>query len=385
MTTHNLEALIASSSANVLYTSDLCPYGQAFTLLPRERNVEPAVIAPISGPAPVVLMSPPWISDVRYYGEFYTTTSGAKEPLTDPERRMVRAQKSWEKTKEKDPITHIVSVLKERGITKGRIGVDESNLPPENSFWKKLRSTIPRLKAVPAREIFREIRMVKSSEEVKRIQEATRITEEAWGAALEQTKEGMTEKEFAEIYQHTIISEGGSIVSRMGMYGAPIAFGRRTAFVDIAQPSDYRLKKGDLIRFDGGCSYMGYPCDTARSAVLDQPDEKQRKYYNAILKGEQLAVEMAKPGVKASTIFKAAVEAVRKEGIPHYQRHHTGHGTGVEGPNVDTLLEEGMVLCLETPYYEIGWGGPMVEDTIVVGRKPSLLTKFSTELRTIRT
>jgi Xaa-Pro aminopeptidase len=233
--------------------------------------------------------------------------------------------------------------------------------------------------------------MVKSEEEVKRIQEATRITEKAWEAALEQTKERMTEKEFAKIYHHTIVSEEGNIVSRMGMYGAPIAFGRRTAFVDIAQPSGYRLKKGDLIRFDGGCSYMGYHCDTARSAVLGEPEEKQRKYYNAILKGEQLAVEMAKPGVKPSAIFEAAVEAVREGGIRHYQRHHTGHGIGVEGydppligPNVDTPLEEGMVLCFETPYYEIGWGGPMVEDTVVVGSRPRLLTKLSTELRAIR-
>ena len=25
-----------------------------------------------------------------------------------------------------------------------------------------------------------------------------------------------------------------------------------------------------------------------------------------------------------------------------------------------------MTLCLETPYYELGWGGMMVEDTVVI-------------------
>jgi len=391
MEQYGLNAQIATSSANVFYTSDLCPYGECFALLPYERNVEPAIIAPISGSTPIVLMSPPWISDVRYYGEFYTMTGWAKEPLTNAERNLVKAQESWEKTKEADPIAILIGLLEERGITKGKVGVDESNLPLEHPFWQKIKNKLPDLDVVRAQEIFREIRMVKSDEEIRRIQEAVRITEKAWETTLEQTREGMTEIEFAEIYQHTIISDGGKISSWMGMYGPPIAFGRRTAFVDIALPSDYKLKKGDIIRFDGGCSYMGYPCDMARSAVLGQPSEKLRKYWNAIFEGEKLAIDMAKPGVKASVIFNSVIEKVRKSGIPHYKRHHTGHGLGVDGydpplisPNDHTPLEEGMVLCFETPYYEVGWGGILHEDIVVITKnEPRYLTKFEGELRII--
>ena len=391
MEQYGLNALIATSSANVFYTSDLCPYGECFALLPYERNVEPAIIAPISSSTPIALMSPPWISDVRYYGEFYTMTGWAKEPLTNAERNLVKAQESWEKTKEADPIAILIGLLEERGITKGKVGVDESNLPLQHPFWQKIKNKLPDLEVVRAQEIFREIRMVKSDEEIRRIQEAVRITEKAWETTLEQTREGMTEIEFAEIYQHTIISDGGKISSWMGMYGPPIAFGRRTAFVDIALPSDYKLKKGDIIRFDGGCSYMGYPCDMARSAVLGQPSEKLRKYWNAIFEGEKLAIDMAKPGVKASVIFNSVIEKVRKSGIPHYKRHHTGHGLGVDGydpplisPNDHTLLEEGMVLCFETPYYEVGWGGILHEDIVVITKnEPRYLTKFEGELRII--
>jgi len=40
-----------------------------------------------------------------------------------------------------------------------------------------------------------------------------------------------------------------------------------------------------------------------------------------------------------------------------------------------------MVLCIETPYYELGWGGIQVEDTIVVTDRGSrYLTKSSREL-----
>jgi Xaa-Pro aminopeptidase len=384
----NLKALIATSPANVFYSSDLCPYGKCFVLLPYEQNKEPAIIAPISGVTPIVLMSPPWIKDVRYYGEFYTTTHWAKEPLTDSERKLIKAQQSWEITKEKDPIAILIRLLEERGITKGKIGVDESLLPPEHPFWKRIKRNLPNLEVIHAQEIFTEIRMIKTDEEIRRIQEAVRITEKAWKTALEQIKKGMTEREFAEKYQNAIISEGGKISSWMNMYGPPIAVGRRTAFADIAFPSNYKLKKGDIIRFDGGCGYMGYSCDMARTAVLGQPSEKLRKIYNAILEGEQLAINMAKPGVKASAIFNAVVDKVRKKGMPHYKRHHTGHGYGIDGyepplisPNDHTPLKDGMVLCFETPYYEVGWGGPMCEDMVVIAKdEPHYLTKFNREL-----
>ena len=36
-------------------------------------------------------------------------------------------------------------------------------------------------------------------------------------------------------------------------------------------------------------------------------------------------------------------------------------------PGNPYVLEEDMILCLETPYYEIGWGGMMLEESILIG------------------
>lgn len=390
MIEYGLDALIATSSANVFYASDLCSK-RSFVLLPFEKDVDPVIITPISAPTPVVLMSPPRISDVRYYGEFYTTMPQTKKALTEPEQNLARAQGYWSEAKKADPIEILIELLEERGILEGRIGIDESSLPQYSSPWQKIERRLPKLEILPAEKIFREIRMVKSNEEIRRIRKAVRISEKAWETSLEHVSVGMTEREFAEIFEHAIISEGGRTVSWMGMFGPPIAFGRRTAFVDIALPSDYRLKRGDILRFDGGCSYMGYPCDMARSAVLGEPDDRIQKYWKAIFEGESLAIDMVQPGVKASEIFNSTVDRVREKGIPHYKRHNTGHGWGIErydppliGPNDHTPLEEGMVLCLETPYYEVGWGGLLHEDVVVVAEEGSrYLTTFEGELRII--
>ena len=104
--------------------------------------------------------------------------------------------------------------------------------------------------------------------------------------------------------------------------------------------------------------------------------------------GEEQAVKEIRPGIGADVIFRTAVNRTREAGIPHYNRHHCGHGIGLEiydwpllAPDVKIPLEAGMVLCVETPYYELGWGGIQVEDTVEVTRYGArYLSKSSREL-----
>jgi Xaa-Pro aminopeptidase len=79
------------------------------------------------------------------------------------------------------------------------------------------------------------------------------------------------------------------------------------------------------------------------------------------------------PGRTAGEIFDIAVSAVHRAGLTHYRRTHVGHGIGLEAYDPPTLragdptvLEPGMVFCVETPYYEWGWGGMQVEDLVEI-------------------
>ena len=112
---------------------------------------------------------------------------------------------------------------------------------------------------------------------------------------------------------------------------------------------------------------------SSRTAVLGRPTEKQARYYAAALAGEKAAIAAMKPGVPVRELFDLAVRVTREHGIPPYQRHHVGHGIGLEPydpPTINatttTALEPGMVFCVETPYYEHGWGGVQVEDAVEV-------------------
>ena len=154
---------------------------------------------------------------------------------------------------------------------------------------------------------------------------------------------------------------------------------------------DTRLDRGDYIWFDIGCTYGGYRSDIGRVVSFGEPSSRLRELYSASKKGQERAFELMRPGVEARAVFEGAVERVRESGIPHYQRHHVGHGIGVEfydapllAASSDTKLEEGMVFEVETPYYEFGFGGTFIEDTVIIRADGAeIVTRLDRELHVI--
>lgn len=211
-------------------------------------------------------------------------------------------------------------------------------------------------------------RAVKLAPEVELLGYGARLVEAGIDAALAAAGEGITEIEMAGIIGATIAAGGGQarfVVSTTGP---------RTALADA--PATHRAwRTGELARFDVGCIVDGYWADIGRTAVLGGPDALQASRYAAILAGEQAQFAVARPGVTAGQVFDGAVAAVQAGGISPYRRHHCGHGIGqsvyevpIIAPGVDTVLAEGMTFCFETPFYEVGWGGMMVEDLVCLTR-----------------
>jgi len=90
-----------------------------------------------------------------------------------------------------------------------------------------------------------------------------------------------------------------------------------------------------------------------------------------------VAQEWLKPGVRYSELAAAVSKAVRKEGIPNF-RDPVVHSLGLEHtddpkpPGVqpqtkpDQVLQTGMVVNVDMPHTEIGWGSVHMEDTVKI-------------------
>lgn len=256
-----------------------------------------------------------------------------------------------------------VVAVAELGLERALVGHD-AEVPAE--VLGALSDTYPGLQLVEAHAWGERVRAIKLAPELELIERAAHLAEDGVARAVAGAAAGATERELMAIIGATML-EGGATPSFLVVTSGP-----RSAFSD-AYATDRRLAVGDLVRFDVGCTLEGYWSDIGRTAIVGEADALQRSRYEAILAGEQAQLDAARPGLTAAQLFNLAVETVERHGLTPYRRHHCGHGIGLdvyERPIVnaaaDQPLETGMTLCVETPYYELGWGGMMVEDTIVI-------------------
>jgi len=258
----------------------------------------------------------------------------------------------------------LAALLGDLGVLGRRVGLDESGTFP--ATWQRVEERLKGTTIVPGYQHIRTARMIKSADEVHRLERAATIAEDGIAAVLGMLKAGTTEREAAAVYEQEVLRRGAM------PFFTVITIGERAALADV-YPTARALAAGELVRFDLGCIYEGYRSDISRTAVLGTPTDKQARYYGAILAGEKAAIAAMKPGVPVSDIFNVAMRVTREAGMPHYQRNHVGHGIGLEPydpPTINaatsTALAPGMVFCVETPYYEHPWGGVQVEDAVEI-------------------
>lgn len=239
-------------------------------------------------------------------------------------------------------------------------------LDAEQYFRTAAASVCGARRIVDASEAVLRARQTKLDGEIERIRRATLLTEQGIGAVRTSARAGMTEYEIAALVTERMVAGGGTprFVS--------VTSGPRSALAD-AYPTSRKVAPGDLVRIDAGCVVDGFSSDVGRTFVVGEPDQMTRDRYAAILSGLEAELAVVRPGVRAGDLFATAVDATRAAGLPSFRRHHCGHGLGIGGyeapiirEGASDLLEAGMCLCLETPYYQIGWGGMMVEDTVLV-------------------
>lgn len=244
-----------------------------------------------------------------------------------------------------------------------------------------LESVVPQARLVFAVEAFRRSRAVKLPGELDLLRYVSCLTDKAIEGVRNLIRPGVNELEVAAEITRAIAVGGG--ICRFVV----VTSGERSSRVD-AYARNRIMQEGDLVRLDIGATVNGYYSDMARTYAVGDPGILARDRYSALLSGERIELELVRPGIAAGAIFEAAMKEVRSGALPNYQRNHCGHGIGLRshefpliGPSSDAILKPGMVLCVETPYYEIGWGGMMVEDTVIVTDTGcELLTESSREL-----
>ena len=265
-----------------------------------------------------------------------------------------------------DPLANVADILKDRGLTGGKIGLEET---VRYFVVDGLRNAAPNLEVVSATPVTQGCRMYKSANEIALMRKASEVTLRAYEHVYTSLEKGMTPADVNALMMKAQTDLGGIGVWNMALFGPASAYPHGTN-----QPQE--IEEGQIVLMDCGCKVQGYQSDISRTFVYGEPSKRQREVWDTVRTGQEMAFETAKIGTPAGEIDDVVRKYYESLGYgPGYATpglsHRLGHGIGMDGHervnfvhNETTPLNPGMCFSNEPGIYIYGEFGVRLEDCL---------------------
>ncbi len=216
-------------------------------------------------------------------------------------------------------------------------------------------------------DCIRDQRMIKSPEEVGKIEASQAITDAAFQHILPYIQEGVTERELALEIEFFMRRQGAENVA----FELIVAAGKNGSQCH-AVPGGNQVRKGDFITMDTGALLDGYHSDMTRTVALGKVSDEQRAVYETVLRAHLAVIDQVKPGMPCCDVDKIARDIIEKD-YPGTFGHGLGHGVGFEiheWPRFSRLdktpCAPGMVITDEPGIYVPAKYGVRIEDMLLI-------------------
>lgn len=255
-------------------------------------------------------------------------------------------------------------VVEAMGLSRARIAVEFRAVPASDA--PALAAALPEAVLTDGSHLLDRLRAVKSPREIALLREAGAITEAALKALIPAIRAGATRAELGRAFLAEVAARRAS---------APLTAWEYIGFGSSPWSTRDPLRPGDVLKADVGAVVGGYTADLARSFTLGPAPRHARELHAALLAGFRAGRPLFRPGARLADIHRTVLAAVHDAGFPSYARGHFGHGLGAsiwseEWPytaaDSEAVLEPGMVMAFETPWYVDGIGGVIIEDMLLV-------------------
>jgi Xaa-Pro aminopeptidase len=378
MDQHGLDGLVAQLSINVYYLSGYWGmlmsaerFDAAFlAVLPRREDAPAVLVLPAMELRRLVSEGGTWMPEViAYSSPLDDETEGLQlsgrpydgwpvqdgAPLTPREQRWIEVTRRHRDRVASDARAALGRALRAAGLDRGRLGTDDARI----EGWARATG-LERVSCVVDANLFNEIRRVKTPAELELLRAAARINEAALRAAAAALRDGAEWREVERAY-FVAMAERDALGSYFicGAGGLPAG----------------RVRRGEPMMLDALGTYRRYHGDFGRCAIVGDPPMEMCTRHAALLSGWEAIQPLLRPGSRYSQIASTAVDAIRRAGFQEFV-YATPHGVGLEhtddpkppgrlpGAQWDTVLEPGMVINVDLPFTQIGWGSVHIEDTV---------------------
>lgn len=273
-------------------------------------------------------------------------------------------------------------------------GSPEGELLVDPGLWAMhvlgLQRALPGRRFGLATRVTRELRMVKSGEEVEKLRAAAHAADRVVDQIAAGPLIGRTEAEVSREVSERLIAEGHATASF-----AIVASGPNSASPHHA-PGPRLIEAGDPIVLDIGGIRDGYGSDTTRTLWVAgsggvAPDLEFLRIFDLVRRAHAAATDAVRPGIACGELDGIARRVIADGGYGEAFIHRLGHGIGLEGHEEPYLvagneepLRTGFAFSIEPGIYLAGRFGVRIEDIVVCGKDGAdVLNESSRDLRVV--
>jgi Xaa-Pro aminopeptidase len=240
----------------------------------------------------------------------------------------------------------------------------------EYRFVDEMKLSYPLHQFQRAAKIMKEIRAIKTKEEIVVVQKAIDITENTFRKLLKFIQPGVNEYEIEGEIWHSFLSQRATGPA----YGSIIASGDNARTLHYVS-NNAVCKSGDLILMDFGAEYGGYNADLTRTIPVNGKfSARQKQVYNACLHLHNYAKSILKPGISVVDYTEKVGDEATKQFVKigllnkpdiknedpenrayrKYLYHGISHHLGIDVHDLGTRtapIQAGMLFTIEPGIY----------------------------------
>jgi Xaa-Pro aminopeptidase len=247
-------------------------------------------------------------------------------------------------------VTRLEELLKARQSTGQKVGVIG---PLRFDAHQRLAGSVGDLVRLDGD--YQRLRLVKSSEEIERLEMAARLSDQSIKAIVEQVEVGMDERQVAAIVETAYLADGGTNHIH---YFASTSMSDPSLCVPSQFQSTRRLQSGDVLFCEISANYWGYAGQVLRTfPVAADPTPLFVDLHRAADEAFDSITSVIRPGAHAAELVEASA-VIEEMGFTIYDDLVHGYGGGYLPPVLgtksrpnqpvpDLTLEKGMALVIQ--------------------------------------
>lgn len=274
---------------------------------------------------------------------------------------------------------HIADRLRRAGLSRARIGIDSAG-----ALAAKLAALLPEVSFVPITRELRALRFVKHPEEIEIMRKAASLSD--W--IQERYRERLRPGVLTQVLDFEIAALGAAEAARrfpgedLSLFTWTLSGPRSASPHGDGASLGAKISAGDTIINIVIPRLSGLVVENERTWFAGAPSAEQKRYFEVAKAANEAAVAAAVTGRPVSGIDAAAQRVIETAGFGACVHHRTGHGIGLVGHEFPDdmafnhrALLAGEVYSAEPGLYVYGLGGFRLDDTVVVGEVPEVLTR----------